>query len=184
MTGKVKKLLDWCSAIDTICSITIRCITQFNIKDVILFLFNNPKLIPLVVLVFAGLAYGFLRLCGFTYVAVLNITYHLAGVKDGSHKLNPILRGLMIVVSLSVLGLSVAIVGPSIYYLQGTVLQTCILIATFGFIIAGLIGILMCGLPNSFVQKHFKVLFRIVVISFTVACTSYSILAVYQLLSV
>ena len=66
-------------------------------------------------------------MCGFTYAAVLEGTYHLAGVKDGSYKLNPILRCVMIVASLSVLGLSAAIVIPPMIYLEKAYCKTALL---------------------------------------------------------
>ena len=151
-------------------------------KSMAMFLYSNPKVIPLVVFVFEGLAYGFLRLCGFTYAAVLEGTYHLAGVKDGSYKLNPILRCVMIVASLSVLGLSAAIVIPPMIYLEKGILQNCIVTAACEFGISGILFVLMCGLPNAFVQKHFKLFFYPAVLCFVTACLSYSVLAVWQML--
>ena len=96
-------------------------------KSMAMFLYNNPKVIPLVVFVFAGLAYGFLRLCGLVYVTVLEGAYHFTGVKDGSYKLNPILRCAMIVASLSVLGLSAAIIIPPVIYLEKAYCKTALL---------------------------------------------------------
>ena len=151
-------------------------------KSMAMFLYNNPKVIPLVVFVFAGLAYGFLRLCGLVYVTVLEGAYHFTGVKDGSYKLNPILRCAMIVASLSVLGLSAAIVIPPVIYLEKGVLQNCIVTAAGGFGISGVLFVLMCGLPNAFVQKHFKLFFYLVVLCFVTACLSYSALAVWQMI--
>ncbi len=178
----LKKVLDWYSVFDTVFSIVTLCMTQFNVKIMMMFLYNNPKVIPLVVFVFAGLAYGFLRLCGILYVAVLEGTYYLAGVKDGSYKLNPILRCAMIVASLSVLCISVAIVIPPILYLEKGILQNCIVAAAGGFGISGMLFVLMCGLPNDFVKKHFKLFFYPAVLSFVTACLSYSVLAVWQMI--
>ena len=151
-------------------------------KSMAMFLYNNPKVIPLVVFVFAGLAYGFLRLCGLVYVTVLEGAYHFTGVKDGSYKLNPILRCAMIVASLSVLGLSAAIVIPPVIYLEKGVLQNCIVTAAGGFGISGVLFVLMCGLSNAFVQKHFKLFFYPAVLCFVTACLSYSVLAVWQMI--
>lgn len=81
MPDNLKKVFDWYSLFDTVFNTVMLCMTRFNVKAMAMFLYNNPKVIPLVVFVFAGLAYGFLRLCGFTYVAVLEGAYHLAGVK-------------------------------------------------------------------------------------------------------
>lgn len=158
--------------------------TRFNVKVMAMFLYNNPKLIPLVVFVFVGLAYGFLRLCGFTYVFVLESTYHLAGVEEGNYKLNPILRSAMIIASLCVLGLSAAIVVPPIKYLEKGILQNCIVTAAGGLGISGILFVLMCGLPNDFVQEHFKLFFYPVVLSFVVTCLSYSVLAIWQMVTV
>ena len=158
------------------------CMTRFNKKAMAMFLYNNPKVIPIVVFIFAGLAFGFLRLCCFVYVAVLEGTYHLAGVKDGSYKLNPILRCAMIVASLSVLGISAAIVTPPVIYLEKGIPQNCIVTAAGGFGISGILFVLMCGLPNVFVQKHFKLFFYPAVLCFVTACLSYSALAVWQMM--
>lgn len=152
-------------------------------KSMVMFLYNNPKVIPLVVFVFAGLAYGFLRLCGLVYVTVLEGAYHFIGVKDWSYKLNPILRCAMIVASLSVLGLSAAIVIPPVIYLEKGVLQNCVVTAACGFGISGILFVLMCGLPNAFVQKHFKLFFYPAVLGFVTACLSYSVLAVWQMMT-
>jgi len=81
MPDNLKKVFDWYSLFDTVFNTVMLCMTRFNVKAMAMFLYSNPKVIPLVVFVFAGLAYGFLRLCGFTYVAVLEGAYHLAGVK-------------------------------------------------------------------------------------------------------
>lgn len=182
MPELLKKVLDWYSLFDTVFSIVTLCMTRLNVKVMAMFLYNNPKVIPLVVFVFAGLAYGFLRLCVLVYATVLGCTYHLAGVKDGSYKLNPILRYVMIVASLRILGLSAAIVISPVIYLEKGILQNCIITAAGGFGIFGILFVLMCGLPNAFVQKYFKLFFYPAVLGFVTACLSYSVLAVWQMI--
>ena len=59
MPELLKKVLDWYSLFDTVFSIVTLCMTRLNVKVMAMFLYNNPKVIPLVVFVFAGLAYGF-----------------------------------------------------------------------------------------------------------------------------
>ena len=42
--------------------------------------------------------------------------------------------------------------------------------------------VLMFGLPNAFVQKHFKLFFYLAVLGFVTACLSYLALAAWQMI--